>query len=131
MNIAKRALGLLAAASLAASGTVLATPAAQAAAVGSTPTTITKHHSGAVPNTYGVFPNSVWENGVNIRSGPGTSYASLGQAQTGQTLWDYCYTTGTVINGNPYWDYIYDANTGVSGYVTEYYLNDGSQFEAC
>lgn len=130
MNITKRALGLLAVAGLAASGAVLATPAAQAATVSASAATA-KHHSGVVPNAYGTFDNSVWENGVNIRSGPGTGYSIPGQAQTGQTLIDYCYTTGTIINGNPFWDKITDANTGVSGYVTEYYLNDMSQTKHC
>jgi len=36
-----------------------------------------------------------------------------------------------VISGNPFWDYIYDANTGKAGYVTEYYLNNGSQSLHC
>jgi uncharacterized protein YraI len=120
MNITKRVVGLLACAAVASGAVVSTVPAAQAASI-----------STATPSTSGVFANSVWENGVNIRSGPGTGYTSVGQAQTGQTLWDDCYTTGTVINGNPYWDYVYDANTGKAGYVTEYYLNDGSQTLHC
>jgi uncharacterized protein YraI len=102
-------------------GTVAAAVPAQAASTG----------RAVSPRTYGEFTDYVTTNGVNIRSGPGTGYSSNGQAQTGQALYDYCYTTGTSVGGNPFWDYVYDTATGVSGYVTEYYLTDQSQTEHC
>lgn len=105
--------------------------AAVAVPVGPASAATTGHHSPASPNTYGLFANSVWDSGVNIRSGPGLFYTANGAANIGETLWDYCYTTGTTIYGNPYWDYVVDAATGIGGYVTEFYLNDGSQTQHC
>lgn len=100
--------------------TLVATGTASAATVADT----------ARPLTYGEFSNYVTSNGVNIRSGPGTGYTSLGQAQRGEVD-DFCWSGGTVINGDPAWDYITDLATGVSGYVSEYYLSDKSQSKFC
>jgi uncharacterized protein YraI len=55
---------------------------------------------------------------VNVRSGPGTSYASLGQLEAGQkvqvTLRD---TTGT------WYQILYPSSTGGTGWVTAQYIN--------
>jgi uncharacterized protein YraI len=57
--------------------------------------------------------------GVNIRSGPGTSYTALGEGQSGQTFTSSPATSsGSWIKGK-------DASTGVSGWVASQYL--GSQ----
>ncbi len=124
MNMTRRAVGLAAAAMLAAGGAVLAVPAAQAASSGGASAAPTPHISGT-------FTNYVTTNYVKIRSGPGTGYTAVGQAQTGQPLTDYCYTTGTSVNGNVYWDRVHDTVTGVTGYITEYYLSNKSQTLHC
>jgi len=114
----------------AAAVTTVAAVAATAVSVGAAAAASTARNT-VTPNTYGTFNNSVWTNGVNIHSGPGTGYTAVGQAQTHQTLVDSCYTTGTVIHGNPFWDKIHDDATGINGYVTEYYLNNKSPTKHC
>jgi uncharacterized protein YraI len=115
----------------AAAVTALAAAAIMAASAGAASAATTGHDGAAVPNTYGTFTNHVTTNGVNIRSGPGTGYTSLGQAQASQSLTDYCYKVGTPVGGNVYWDHIKDNATGVTGYISEYYLVDKSQTKPC
>ena len=65
-------------------------------------------------------------NGVNCRSGPGTSYAVKKTYPKGQDVKITCQTEGTSVNGNSIWDktpdgcYIADyyIKTGINGYVT-------------
>jgi hypothetical protein len=86
----------------------------------------------ARPDTYGTFYTSVWaSDGVFINSSPGGG-TRLGLAYPGQTLTDYCYTTGPSVNGDVYWDLVTDnVPSGATGYITEYYLNDDSQTKHC
>lgn len=122
MKKIRRKLGI--AAAIAAAATV-------AMPVGAASAATTGHHSTASPNTYGQFYNHVWYNGVTMRSGPGTGYSAVITVYPSWTLEDYCYTTGTTIYGNPFWDYVEDPASGAAGYITEYYLNDGSQTKHC
>jgi uncharacterized protein YraI len=117
---AKRAVAVTA---FAAAAVVAATGAASAASTG--------RQGAVVPNAYGAFANIVTTNYVNIRSGPGTGYTAVGQAQTNQQLVDYCFKFGTAVGGDTFWDYIKDLDTGISGYISEYYLLDKSQAKHC
>lgn len=59
--------------------------------------------------------------GLIVRSGPGTSYGSVGWVAEGASVRISCQTTGTSIGGNQIWDYLPDEG----GYVTDYYMNSG------
>ncbi len=62
-------------------------------------------------------------NGVNIRTGPNTSYTILGEGYVGQVacIWGYVY--GQNINGNSLWVSHDDFSTGVGpGYASDYYM---------
>jgi uncharacterized protein YraI len=64
--------------------------------------------------------------GVNCRSGPGTSYAIKKTYPKGTDIKISCQTSGTEVNGNSIWDktedgcYVSDyyVKTGTNGYVT-------------
>ncbi|MFF8932355.1 SH3 domain-containing protein [Streptomyces longwoodensis] len=59
-------------------------------------------------------------NGVNLRNGPGTKYASKGQLSRGTTFYFYCFKT----YGYETWDYLKvtsGANKGVKGWVNSRY----------
>ncbi|KAL2022209.1 hypothetical protein VTK56DRAFT_5819 [Thermocarpiscus australiensis] len=66
-------------------------------------------------------------NGVNCRSGPGTSYAVKKVYAKGTDIKISCQTEGTSVNGNSIWDktqdgcYVADyyVKTGINGYVTD------------
>lgn len=66
-------------------------------------------------------------NGVNCRSGPGTSYAVKKVYAKGADIKVSCQTTGPSVNGNNIWDktqdgcYVADyyVKTGTNGYVTK------------
>jgi len=66
-------------------------------------------------------------NGVNCRSGPGTSYGVTKSYAKGADIKISCQTSGTSVNGNNIWDktqdgcYVADyyVKTGVNGYVTD------------
>ena len=85
----------------------------------------------ARPEINGEFTNYVTTNGVNIRSGPSTSDTICGEAQTGQPLEDFCFTTSTRVDGYQDWDRVLDESTGVDGYVSECYLENRSQDTPC
>ncbi|KAK3376209.1 CHAP domain-containing protein [Lasiosphaeria ovina] len=59
--------------------------------------------------------------GVNCRSGPGTSYAVKKSYAKGTDVTVTCQTAGESINGNAIWD-----KTSDGCYVTDYYVKTGS-----
>ncbi|WP_300613173.1 CHAP domain-containing protein [Trebonia sp.] len=63
---------------------------------------------------------------VNVRTGPGTGYASIGIAPSGAQFTLQCqWQGGTNINGNATWDDVTFAN-GLSGAITDYYTTTPS-----
>ncbi|AEO71813.1 uncharacterized protein THITE_2171711 [Thermothielavioides terrestris NRRL 8126] len=60
-------------------------------------------------------------NGVNCRSGPGTSHAVKKVYAKGTDIKVTCQTEGTSINGNSIWD-----KTSDGCYVADYYVKTGS-----
>lgn len=60
--------------------------------------------------------------GVNIRTGPNTSYTSVGLGYPGQATCLFYRVTGQSINGDPYWWYHHNMATNVQGYSAEVYL---------
>lgn len=61
--------------------------------------------------------------GVNIRTGPGTSYTSLGLGYTSHSLCAYAFVSGENVNGNHGWIYHLNTTTGVGpGYSSSWYL---------
>jgi hypothetical protein len=118
-----------AAVTLAALGLATLTAAGTASAADATVHTTTGNS--IRPQYYGEFTDYVTTDGVNIREGASTNTAIYGQANTGEALDDYCYTTGTNIGGDVYWDWIQDTATGVGGFVSEYYLTVQSQTQPC
>jgi hypothetical protein len=57
---------------------------------------------------------------LNVRSGPGTGYGTIGSLPYLQWGRAFCYSSGTVIGGDPYWDYGY--YNGTWGYVADWLL---------
>jgi len=68
--------------------------------------------AGALANMHGDYT----ANGVNIRTGPGTGYISLGLGYTGQLTCTYYETDGQLINGSVQWFYHQNETTTVTGY---------------
>jgi hypothetical protein len=63
---------------------------------------------------------------VNVRSGPGTGYASIGTAATGATFTLICqWQGGTNVNGNATWDQVSFAN-GLVGAIADYWTTTPS-----
>lgn len=75
---------------------------------------------GTCPTVKGVSAASPY---LNIRSGPGTGYASIGKLNFGSSALVGCYSTGTPVMTDQYWDLI-DVS-GLIGYVSDYWLNTG------
>lgn len=67
-------------------------------------------------------------NGVNIRTGSGTSCTSVGQAQTSHTLDYYCYTAG---NDGFSWTYLKDLSTGKVGWIRDDLLSNTGSWSYC
>jgi uncharacterized protein YraI len=59
--------------------------------------------------------------GVNCRSGPGTSYAVKKSYAKGTDVTITCQTAGTTVSGNSIWD-----KTSDGCYVADYYVKTGS-----
>lgn len=59
--------------------------------------------------------------GVNCRSGPGTSYSVVKSYTTANSVTLTCYSTGTSVSGNVYWD-----KTSDGCFVSDYYVKTGS-----
>ncbi|KAJ5698450.1 hypothetical protein N7462_000455 [Penicillium macrosclerotiorum] len=59
--------------------------------------------------------------GVNCRSGPGTSYSVVKSYKKGEEVSITCQATGTSINGDELWD-----KTSDGCYVTDYYVKTGT-----
>lgn len=59
--------------------------------------------------------------GVNCRSGPGTSYSVVKSYRQGADVAITCQAAGTSVNGNAIWD-----KTEDGCYVTDYYIRTGS-----
>ncbi|KAL2786253.1 hypothetical protein BJX66DRAFT_342307 [Aspergillus keveii] len=60
-------------------------------------------------------------NGVNCRSGPGTSYDVVTSYAKGTEVSISCQAEGTSVNGNSIWD-----KTGDDCYVADYYVKTGT-----
>jgi lysozyme len=60
-------------------------------------------------------------NGVNCRSGPGTSYAVKTSYAKGHDVSISCQTPGTSVDGDALWD-----KTSDGCYVADYYVKTGS-----
>ena len=62
---------------------------------------------------------------LNIRTGPGTGYASTGwTAQSGRVYEFDCWTTGTYVDGDNIWLKLYPGGGG-NQYVTDRYVYTG------
>lgn len=61
-------------------------------------------------------------NGVNIRSGPGAGYSSLGQGQSGQRVSITCYYYANHGDSGQKWYYLKNRVTGVTGFVSSAYI---------
>ncbi|NEA64627.1 SH3 domain-containing protein [Streptomyces sp. SID12488] len=72
----------------------------------------------ASANTLGHFTGD----GVNIRSGPGTGYSSLGQGQSGQGVEITCYYYANFGDSGQKWYYLKNKATGVIGFVSSAYI---------
>ncbi len=70
----------------------------------------------AAADSYGGYTTT----GVNIRSGPGTSYGIIGSLGKGTQVHVYCTMQGTVVNGTAIWDDI-----GNHRFVTDAYVYTG------
>ncbi|KAJ2803367.1 hypothetical protein H4R21_002059 [Coemansia helicoidea] len=76
------------------------------------------------PSLAATYP--ITGDGVNCRSGPGTSYSVVKSYSKGQSVSITCQTPGTTVSGDSIWDktsdgcYVADfyVKTGVNGYVT-------------
>ena len=67
----------------------------------------------------GISPGSV----LNIRSGPGSNFADVGDLHNGEEVEVECWTTGTRVNGYNIWTQIY--SPGAPRYVSDFYLDTG------
>lgn len=118
-----------AAVTLGALGLATLTAAGSASAAATNGHTVTGHS--VRPQFTGQFTDYVTTDGVNIREGSSLNDSVVGQANTGEALNDYCYTTGDDVSGDVYWDYVQDTATGYEGFVSEYYLTNQTQTQPC
>jgi uncharacterized protein YgiM (DUF1202 family) len=65
--------------------------------------------------------------GVNIRSGPGTTYRAVGTVETGFEVLVICQIDGQAVNGpvGPSNKWLYVLSNGINGYVTAQYVAVG------
>src|SRR5690349_16371074 len=70
-------------------------------------------------------------NGVNIRTGPGTSYTSLGLGYVGQGACTFFSADGETINGNNQWYYHTNETTTVTGYSHSSFIAFDSPSQNC
>lgn len=74
----------------------------------------------------GIYQGRILQNGVNIRSGPGSQYKSLGMMNKGNTVWIHGWYSGEVLNNDPgiLWAYCLcdSPNKGVYGYIYGSYV---------
>lgn len=68
------------------------------------------------------YTGQYYYDGVNIRTGPATSYTSVGLGYYGQELCAYYSVQGESINGNVYWWYHHKLYTNITGYSNSSYL---------
>jgi uncharacterized protein YgiM (DUF1202 family) len=61
---------------------------------------------------------------LNVRSGPGTGYATVGSLANGATVSVYCQATGTTVTGTFGTTNIWD-RIGTNRYVSDAYVNTG------
>jgi len=66
--------------------------------------------------------------GVNVRTGPGTNFPSLGTLEKGVKVMVVCSATGTAVNGpkGPTSTWVRITGAALSGYVTNEYVDTGS-----
>jgi len=70
--------------------------------------------------------------GVNIRTGPATSYTSIGLGYTPHSLCYYFTVDGENINGNVAWWYHTNLTTGVGpGYSSSWYVFRWAPLQPC
>jgi uncharacterized protein YgiM (DUF1202 family) len=69
--------------------------------------------------------------GVNVRSGPGTTYRALGAVETGVEVLVYCQIDGQVVNGpaGATNQWLYVDHNGIKGYVTAQYVAMGAALD--
>ncbi|MEU0555048.1 hypothetical protein [Dactylosporangium sp. NPDC006015] len=64
---------------------------------------------------------------LNIRSGPGTGYGSVGSAAYGAVVNITCYTFGEYVGGGYWpsstWDRITNPATGATGYAADTWIS--------
>lgn len=74
----------------------------------------------AIINAYGTVFNTGGD-AINVRSGPNTGSAIVGQVYEGMSVGIECQTTGTLVEGTSIWNYL----PAKGGYVTDAYVNTG------
>jgi len=71
---------------------------------------------------------------LNVRSGPGTGYGSVGQANYYDTVNISCWTTGDYVSGGYWpsstWDRISDPVTGANGYAADTWISTTSDVKS-
>jgi Bacterial SH3 domain len=89
------------------------------AAAGATTTTITP------PPPAGPF---VLTDGVNVRTGPGTTFPSLGTISTGNQVMVVCVVDGQTVDGpkGPTNKWVKITGTNPAGFVTDQYVDTGA-----
>ena len=75
-----------------------------------------------VPVSQASVNYTMWDT-VNVRTGPGTTYATNGTVAGGSVQTFDCYQTGTVIYGDNVWGHLANGR----GYVSDYYVNVGGK----
>jgi uncharacterized protein YgiM (DUF1202 family) len=92
-------------------------------AIAVAPTASAVGHSGCTSLDY-YWHGHVNTGGVNLRSGPGTSYSSKGLLSAGNKLTYICYKEGTATTWS--WDYVKvtsGAHAGTYGWVYDKYVD--------
>ena len=69
--------------------------------------------------------------GVNVRSGPGTTYRALGAVETGVEVLVICQIDGQAVNGpaGPTNKWLYVDHNGIKGYITAQYVAMGAALD--
>lgn len=86
------------------------------AAVAATAVASAVQLSASPANAISGYQGDYWADGVNIRSGPSTSYTALGQGYVGKGACIFYTVSGQTVNGNSFWAYHGNFTTGVIGY---------------
>jgi lysophospholipase L1-like esterase len=86
-----------------------------AAPAATTPTSTTPGSAAPTPQRHHVANATI---PVNLRAGPGTTFAIVGTASPGSDLDIVCQTTGTNVSGSPIWDQL-----AGGPYISDYYTD--------